>query len=191
MKASIIDGFPNEFKQRSFKAGFSLPSEKWNALWKQNTVCFELRKGNLLPLHIPEIKRAESTACFLSPSPLPAFFPSCPPSPLPLPLCLFCSCSMTDLDSNAQTGRGLSPHRAVHGPAPVSAVAWKRHLSPLGSQQLCASFPATLKKLLSYCTSQGLSFLPCLMSKQVTRRLRRYSKAVRNAGSLVILRNQF
>lgn len=84
-KASIIDGFPNEFKQRGFKAGFFLPSEKWNELWKQNTPFpFELWKGNLLPLHIPEY-----TACFLS---LPLPFP---PSfrlaylPLSLPFFLF------------------------------------------------------------------------------------------------------
>lgn len=38
MKASVIDGFPNEFKQRGFKAGVFFPSEKWNEAWKQNTL---------------------------------------------------------------------------------------------------------------------------------------------------------
>lgn len=36
MKASFIDGFPNEFKQGGFKAGALFPSGK-DEVWKQNT----------------------------------------------------------------------------------------------------------------------------------------------------------
>ena len=100
--------FLMSLNREASKLGFLSQVKNETHYENKPTVCFEL--GNLLPFYIPEIKRSEFTACFLFPSPLPAFFPSCPPSPslllpfsLPLPFSLFCSCSMTDLDSNAQT----------------------------------------------------------------------------------------
>lgn len=75
MKASLIDGFPNEFKQRGFKAGvFSREKSETKDENKTDTVSFEFCKGNLLPLYIPGTRRSESTVEFLC---LPAspFFP--------------------------------------------------------------------------------------------------------------------
>lgn len=73
--------------------------------------------------------------------------------PLPLPLCLFCSCLMTDLDSNAQTCRGLSPRLAVHSPAPVVSCCMKRASLSVreptavcqASQQLWRSYSVTAR----------------------------------------------
>jgi hypothetical protein len=42
MKASVIDGFPNEFKQKGFKAGFFPQVEMKRSMKTKHTASFEL-----------------------------------------------------------------------------------------------------------------------------------------------------
>lgn len=109
MKASIIDGFPNEFKQRSFKAAFFfLPSEKWNGGWKQKTHLFlwTLKRKSASLIYSWNQKIWIYSLLSLSLPALLSFLPSSLPPPtlfsLSLSLCFY-FCSLIDGGSNAQT----------------------------------------------------------------------------------------
>lgn len=79
MKASVIDGFPNEFKQRGFKAGifFPLVRVKWRMKTK-HTIAFEPGKKKFL-YRTPGTKKFETSVSLHIPFPLlslPPVFPS-------------------------------------------------------------------------------------------------------------------
>lgn len=177
MKASIIDGFPNEFKQRDFKAGIFFPKWKMKRSTKaKHTVSLNSEKEICFPCIFLKQKDQNLQPAFslclylpLSPPPLlPSCLPpesfsfssSCPSLPPPPFFSFKLLKWLNDLGSKSQTWHSIiTLCTRIQYPALVFSRWVGRPLSSIGREN--NHVPGSPWRC--YLMSWGLSSLPCKM----------------------------